>query len=44
MEYLESVPYLDKSRAVIAGASYGGYMVSWIFGHDLAKKVSRNGT
>ena len=28
------------TRGVLAGASYGGYMVSWIFGTDLAKKVS----
>ncbi|KPI37437.1 Dipeptidyl-peptidase 5 [Cyphellophora attinorum] len=26
------------SRAVALGASYGGYMMNWIQGHDLAKK------
>lgn len=38
MRYLEDVPYLDQSKAVLAGASYGGYMVSWMLGHDIAKK------
>lgn len=39
MRYLEELSYLDMERAAIAGASYGGYLVSWIFGHDLATKV-----
>lgn len=39
MRYLEELPYLDMDKAAIAGASYGGYLVSWIFGHDLATKV-----
>lgn len=27
-------PYIDKSRIGGAGASYGGYMVDWILGHN----------
>lgn len=32
-DYLESLPYIDKSRTAAAGASYGGYMIAWINGH-----------
>lgn len=39
MAHLEQVPYLDQDKAVLCGGSYGGYMVSWILGHELAKKV-----
>lgn len=28
----------DNSRAVALGASYGGYMMNWIQGHDLGRK------
>ncbi len=28
------LPYVDKSRIGAAGASYGGYMVDWILGHN----------
>ena len=27
-------PFIDKSRIGAAGASYGGYMVNWILGHN----------
>ena len=27
-------PYIDKSRIAGAGASYGGYMVDWLIGHN----------
>lgn len=27
-------PYVDKSRIGAAGASYGGYMVDWLLGHN----------
>jgi len=27
-------PYIDKGRIGAAGASYGGYMVDWILGHN----------
>ena len=38
-EYIESeLKFVDTSRAVALGASYGGYMMNWIQGHDLAKK------
>ena len=29
---------VDMDRAVALGASYGGYMVNWIQGHDLGRK------
>ncbi|KAG6219228.1 hypothetical protein E4U50_004881 [Claviceps purpurea] len=38
-EYLEKhVDYIDTSRAVALGASYGGYMINWIQGHPLGRK------
>lgn len=38
-EYIESdLHFVDTSKAVALGASYGGYMMNWIQGHDLAKK------
>lgn len=30
--------YVDLDSAVALGASYGGYMVNWIQGHDLGRK------
>ena len=32
-DYLESLPYVDKTRVGAAGASFGGYMINWIAGH-----------
>ncbi|MCG6924432.1 MAG: S9 family peptidase [Acidobacteria bacterium] len=32
-DYAESLPYVDATRTVAAGASFGGYMVDWIAGH-----------
>lgn len=32
-----NIPEADHSRAVALGASYGGYMMNWIQGHDLGK-------
>src|ERR687886_2261830 len=29
-----SMPFVDKERIGAAGASYGGYMVDWILGHN----------
>lgn len=29
-DYVAALPYVDKSRMIAAGASYGGYMVNWI--------------
>ena len=38
-EYIEAnLPYVDTTRAVACGASYGGYMVNWIQGHELGRK------
>ncbi|KAK5990897.1 putative dipeptidyl-peptidase 5 [Cladobotryum mycophilum] len=38
-EYLEKeVDYIDTTRAVALGASYGGYMINWIQGNDLGRK------
>ncbi|KAG6005142.1 hypothetical protein E4U21_000396 [Claviceps maximensis] len=38
-EHLEkNVDYVDTSRAVALGASYGGYMINWIQGHPLGRK------
>ncbi len=33
-EVLKKNPYLDKNRIGAAGASYGGYMVDWLLGHN----------
>jgi dipeptidyl aminopeptidase/acylaminoacyl peptidase len=41
MEYLSKISYIDVNRAVVAGGSYGGYMVNWILGQSFAKKVCR---
>jgi dipeptidyl aminopeptidase/acylaminoacyl peptidase len=32
-DYLESLPYVDRTRIGAAGASFGGYMIDWIAGH-----------
>jgi dipeptidyl aminopeptidase/acylaminoacyl peptidase len=29
-----ALPYVDKTNVAAAGASYGGYMVDWILGHN----------
>ena len=34
VEVLKKNPYLDKNRIGAAGASYGGYMVDWLLGHN----------
>lgn len=34
-QYLvENYPFIDETRIVAAGASYGGYMVNWMAGHS----------
>ncbi len=33
VDYVASLPYIDKDRMVAAGGSYGGYMIDWILGH-----------
>ncbi|CAI6272394.1 unnamed protein product [Periconia digitata] len=38
-EYIQdNLSYVDTQRAVALGASYGGYAVNWIQGHDLGRK------
>ncbi|PSN65218.1 dipeptidyl-peptidase-like protein V precursor [Corynespora cassiicola Philippines] len=38
-DHLEAnVSYIDTDRAIAAGASYGGFMMSWINTHDLGRK------
>lgn len=38
-EYIaKNLEYVDTERAVALGASYGGYMVNWIQGHELGRK------
>jgi dipeptidyl aminopeptidase/acylaminoacyl peptidase len=34
----DNMEYVDTDRAVALGASYGGYMMNWIQGHDLGRK------
>ncbi|KAJ9648346.1 hypothetical protein H2201_000533 [Coniosporium apollinis] len=37
-EYIsQNMNYVDTDRAVALGASYGGYMMNWIQGHDLGR-------
>ncbi|KAH9888156.1 prolyl oligopeptidase [Xylariomycetidae sp. FL2044] len=38
MRHLENVPYIDLDNAVIAGASYGGYLTNWVQGQPLADR------
>ncbi len=33
VDYAEKLPYVDASKKVAAGASYGGYMMNWFLGH-----------
>jgi dipeptidyl aminopeptidase/acylaminoacyl peptidase len=38
-EHIEKeIDFIDTNRAVALGASYGGYMMNWIQGHDLGRK------
>ncbi|WBW70685.1 acylpeptide hydrolase [Schizosaccharomyces osmophilus] len=32
------IPYVDGSKMVALGASYGGYMINWIQGHPLGRR------
>jgi dipeptidyl aminopeptidase/acylaminoacyl peptidase len=38
-EILRKSAYLDRARVGAAGASYGGYMVNWILGHNNDPRV-----
>jgi len=33
LDFLLTLPFVDKNRLAAAGASYGGYMVYWLAGH-----------
>lgn len=38
-EYIKKhVEYVDTDKAVALGASYGGYMMNWVQGHELGRK------
>ncbi|KAF1959314.1 dipeptidyl-peptidase-like protein V precursor [Byssothecium circinans] len=38
-DYIDkNLEFVDTDRAVALGASYGGYMMNWIQGHDLGRK------
>ncbi|KAJ5899859.1 Helicase C-terminal [Penicillium taxi] len=38
-EFIENnLNFVDTTRAICAGASYGGYMTNWIQGHPLGRK------
>jgi hypothetical protein len=37
---VENLPYVDRDATGIAGASYGGYAVDWIIGHDQRFKAA----
>ena len=38
-EYIkDNMSFVDTDRAVALGASYGGYMMNWIQGHDLGRQ------
>jgi dipeptidyl aminopeptidase/acylaminoacyl peptidase len=32
--FVAKEPYIDSSRQVVTGGSYGGYLTAWIIGHD----------
>jgi len=34
----DNLPYIDMTRAVALGASYGGYMMNWMQGHALGRR------
>ena len=35
-----NMSYINTTRGIEAGASYGGYMTNWIQGHDLGRKFN----
>ena len=37
-EHIGKLDFVDTSRAVALGASYGGYMMNWMQGHDFGRK------
>jgi dipeptidyl aminopeptidase/acylaminoacyl peptidase len=39
VDYMSSLPYVDRDRIAAAGGSYGGYMIDWILGHTTRFKA-----
>ena len=39
VDVAEKLPYVDATRQVAAGASYGGYMMNWFLGHTYRFKA-----
>ncbi|MBI2957089.1 MAG: S9 family peptidase [Acidobacteria bacterium] len=33
VDYVETLPFVDRARLCAGGGSYGGYMANWILGH-----------
>jgi dipeptidyl aminopeptidase/acylaminoacyl peptidase len=42
LDVVARLPYVDSTRVGAAGASYGGYMISWLAGHTNRFKVLVN--
>lgn len=40
LEIVKDIPGIDMENAVAAGSGYGGYMMNWIQGHELGRRVS----
>ncbi|KAG9259052.1 prolyl oligopeptidase [Emericellopsis atlantica] len=38
VEHLDQIPYLDHAKGILTGLSYGGYMMSWLFSHEVSKR------
>ena len=38
---LNNHPFLDRTRMCAAGASYGGYMINWIQGHNYKNETMK---
>jgi dipeptidyl aminopeptidase/acylaminoacyl peptidase len=45
VDYVTSLGFIDSARMAVTGGSYGGFMTSWIIGHDqrFAAAVSQRG-
>ncbi|KAL9025215.1 MAG: hypothetical protein Q9196_005922 [Gyalolechia fulgens] len=40
-DYVDSaLPYVDTSRGIAAGASFGGYMMNWFQGHEMGRRFN----
>jgi dipeptidyl aminopeptidase/acylaminoacyl peptidase len=38
LDFVEKLPYVDRTRMAAAGASFGGYMMDWFAVNDIAKR------